>query len=88
MKIRFADRLAVLLCATIILGNVAAAPDVLASAGEQGQEMDVPGKARPAGVRTVLTAGLPGRMALWGTVLTAGLPGRTVLRGKARPERT
>ncbi len=47
MKIRFADRLAVLLCAAIIFGNVSSAPDVLAWAGERGQEMDVSGNDAP-----------------------------------------
>ena len=43
MKIRFANRLAVLLCAAIILVNVADAPYVLAGDGEQGQKMSVSG---------------------------------------------
>ncbi len=49
MKIRFANRLAVLLCAAIILGNVAFVPDIQAQAGEQGQEMSVSGNDVPEG---------------------------------------
>ncbi len=47
MKIRFVNRLAVLLCAAIIFGNVSSAPDVLAWAGERGQEIDVSGSDAP-----------------------------------------
>lgn len=71
MKIRFANRLAVLLCAAIILGNVAFAPDVLAGAGEQGQEMMRRKKGCPcraATVRAVLAAEILKQAALRGKV--------------------
>lgn len=80
MKIRFVNRLAVLLCAAIIFGNVSSAPDVLAWAGERGQEIDVSGSDAPGEGLSVSGGDCQGSS-------TAGLPWRTALRGKARTER-